>query len=388
MIPEKVKKILKKQHYELVGEHSGVQICRWTKKSLRNEGVCYKEKFYGIKSHLCCQMSPAVMWCPNKCVHCWRAVELTIGDKLKGKTNSVKEIIDGCVEAQRKLLQGFKVDKKSEKKQLSKADMKKWEEAQEPMQFAISLSGEPCIYEKIGDLISELRKRGKTSFLVTNGLYPEKIRELAEKKQLPTQLYVSVNSSNKKDYEKFHRSSKKDAWEKLNETLEIVSRLGCRTAPRGVSRNIPKGMSTRGIFRMNLVKDLNMNDEHVKEFAELIKKANPMFVEIKGFMSVGFARQRLGYEKMPWHEDILDFAKKLAKETGLKILDEHYFSRAVVLGRDKGELKIKRFNYKSITPSFVSAAKRIPTGRLIKAETKAMCSLPSPDAIESATSIP
>ena len=117
MLPQRVKKILKKQHYEIVGKHSALQICRWTKKSLRDEGVCYKEKFYGIKSHLCCQMTPAVMWCPNKCVHCWRAIELTLGDKLNGKINSPKEIIEGCIKSQRKLLLGFKIDKNSKKKQ-------------------------------------------------------------------------------------------------------------------------------------------------------------------------------------------------------------------------------------------------------------------------------
>jgi len=71
------------------------------------------------------------------------------------------------------------------------------------------------------------------------------------------------------------------------------------------------------------------------------KKSNPMFVELKGFMSVGFARQRLGYDKMPRHKDVLDFAKKLATATGLKILDEYYYSRAFVLGREKSLLKIK-----------------------------------------------
>ena len=143
MIPEKVKDVLKKQHYAIVGKHSAVQVCRWTKKSLRNEGVCYKEKFYGIKSHLCCQMTPSVMWCPNRCLHCWRAVELTIDDKLKGKIDSPKEIIDGCIEAQRKLLLGFKKLPTSKGHRVSKADMKKFGESQEPMQFAISLSGEP-----------------------------------------------------------------------------------------------------------------------------------------------------------------------------------------------------------------------------------------------------
>jgi len=77
----------------------------------------------------------------------------------------------------------------------------------------------------IGELIEELRKRGKTSFLVTNGLYPEKIKELINKKQLPTQLYVSVNAPNKELYSKFHRSSIKNAWEKFNETLNLMPKL-------------------------------------------------------------------------------------------------------------------------------------------------------------------
>jgi tRNA wybutosine-synthesizing protein 1 len=324
MIPQKVKDILKKQHYAIVGKHSAVQVCRWTKKSLRNEGVCYKEKFYGIKSHLCCQMTPSVMWCPNRCLHCWRAIELTIGNKLEGDIDSPKEIIDGCIEAQKKLLLGFKKLPTSKGIRVSKADMKKWEEAQEPMQFAISLSGEPTGYNKIGEFIEELRKRGKTSFLVSNGLYPKKIEELKNKNQLPTQLYISVNTPNKELYNKFHRSSMKDAWEKLNESLEIMSKLKCRT-----------------VFRMNLVKDLNMIE--AENYATLIKKANPMFVEIKGFMSVGFARERIGYDKMPYHQDIVDFANEiLTFLPKYKFLDEKKESRVVLLGKSKRDMMIKK----------------------------------------------
>lgn len=331
MIPEKIKKLLKKQHYEIVGKHSAVQICRWTKRSLRDEGVCYKEKFYGIKSHLCCQMTPAVMWCDNQCLHCWRAIEHTLGNKIS-KTDSPKEIIEGCIKAQQKLLQGFKILPQTEHKTKSKANMKKWEEAQEPTQFAISLSGEPTIYEKLGELIQELRKRNKTSFLVTNGLHPEKIKELLEKKQLPTQLYVSVNASNEKLYDKIHRSSKENAWNVLNETLSLFPEL--------------KG-KTRTIFRMNLVKGLNMNDEHVKEYAEMIKKSKPLFVEIKGFMSVGFARERLGYERMPAKKEMKSFIELLVQELGeeWKLLDEHERSRAFVIGNSKTgkkDLKIKK----------------------------------------------
>jgi len=277
-------------------------------------------------------MTPAVMWCPNKCVHCWRAIENTIGERLKGKVDSPSEIIDGCIQAQRKLLQGFKIDARSKKKQLSRANQKKYLEAQEPTQFAISLSGEPTVYEKIGELITELRKRGKTSFLVTNGLYPEKIKELARKGQLPTQLYVSVNTSNKKLYNRFHRSCKKDAWEKLNQTLEFMPKLKGRT---------------RTVFRMNLVRELNMKDEQVKEYAKLIKKSQPLFIELKGFMSVGFARDRLGYDKMPSHKEMQEFSKKLEKELNsigekYKILDEKIESRVLVMGKDRRELRIRK----------------------------------------------
>lgn len=327
MIPKNIQDILKKQHYEIVGKHSAVQICRWTKKSIRNEGVCYKEKFYGIQSHRCCQMTPW-LGCQNRCLHCWRPIELDFA--LEGEINSPSEIIDKCIDAQRKLLLGFKILPETEYKTKSKADMKKWKEAQEPMQFAISLSGEPTIYPMIGNLIAEIRKRGKTSFLVTNGLYPEKIKEIAKKKQLPTQLYVSVNTSNKESYCKFHRSSEKNAWEKLNETLEILPKL------------IGK---TRTVFRMNLIRQINMDDKSIKEFAGLIKKSKPLFIEIKGYMSVGFARERLGYEMMPTSEEMMEFAKKLEKELEkekYKILDSHEFSRAIVLGKSKRELKIKK----------------------------------------------
>ncbi|GAH94498.1 unnamed protein product, partial [marine sediment metagenome] len=123
--------------------------------------------------------------------------------------------------------------------------------------------------------------------------------------------------------EKFHRSSMKDAWERLNETLELLGNLMCRT-----------------VFRINLVKNLNMIEP--ENYANLIKKASPLFIEIKGYISVGFARKRLGYERMPYHKDIVDFAEKLAKETGLKILDEKKESRVVLLGKNRENMKIKK----------------------------------------------
>ena len=50
-ISKNLKLYLTKQGYKLVGSHSGVKICRWTKAMLRGRGGCYKHTFYGIESH-------------------------------------------------------------------------------------------------------------------------------------------------------------------------------------------------------------------------------------------------------------------------------------------------------------------------------------------------
>lgn len=39
------------QGYKIIGSHSGVKVCRWTKSQLRGRGGCYKHSFYGIESH-------------------------------------------------------------------------------------------------------------------------------------------------------------------------------------------------------------------------------------------------------------------------------------------------------------------------------------------------
>ena len=102
------------------------------------------------------------------------------------------------------------------------------------------------------------------------------------------------------------------------------------------------------VFRINLIKDLNTQDKFISEFIELIKISKPSFIEIKGFMSVGFARERLGYDRMPNHEEMLIWVKKLEKQlkgTGYKHLDSHERSRAYVLGKNKKDLKIKKKDY-------------------------------------------
>jgi len=105
--PTNVKDALFKMNYALVGETSAVQICRWTKNSLRGGRGCWKEKFYGVPSAGCCEMTPSVMWCENQCLHCWRPIEMNLGTNLPSVDDPIK-ILDGIVEARKKLMIGFK----------------------------------------------------------------------------------------------------------------------------------------------------------------------------------------------------------------------------------------------------------------------------------------
>jgi len=325
---DEVKKVLEKQKYAIVGNHSGVQICLWTKNSLNKKGVCWKEKFYGIECHRCCQMSPSVMWCENSCLHCWRPIEMNLGTKLE-KVDAPIDIIEGVVRERAKLLEGFNGN--------PNVSEKKFKEAIDPTLFTFSLSGEPTIYPRLGEMIKELRKRKKITFLVTNGLNPEVIEKLDKEKNLPTQITVSTNAPNEKLFKIWHRSREKNAWGKFNETVDLLRKL------RG---------KTRRVIRLTLVKPgkggkfnkiTNMVDENVFEYAELIRKAEPDFVHVKGFKSLGFARERMGYDKQPMDYEVKRYAESLLGELGKewKILGEDKRSCVVLIGKSKRGMRIR-----------------------------------------------
>lgn len=311
VITKEVKETLENQQYGVVGNHSACKICHWTKKSLLDEGTCYKETFYGVKAHQCCQMTPSLLCC-NSCIFCWRnLLPGTTSKDFNIKADESKEIIQGCIEQQRKLLSGFGGNKKVNRDKLK--------EAKNPKYWAISLAGEPTFYPKLSELILQLKKDNCCTFLVTNGQKPE----VLEKLELPTQLYVSLDAPTEKLYKEIDRSLNKDSWQRLNKTLELLPSL-----------------NTRKVIRLTLIKDLNMN--HLEEYAKLIKKANPDFIECKGYVWVGSSRGRLGKSNMPYHNEIIEFSKKLAELTGIKLIDEKKESRVALLSNlDEKKRKLK-----------------------------------------------
>jgi len=293
---------LEKKGYRFVGSkrHAAVKVCHWTKKSILDEGVCYKEKFYGIKSHRCLQMSPSIAFCHHKCLFCWRDVSIT-STTWEEEFDDPGEIIDECIEAQRKLLVGYFGN--------PRANQKKINEAQHPTNAAISLAGEPLLYPSIDELLEEYHKRDFTTFLVSNGLSPEKLNNLGTE---PTQLYLSLDAPNPEIYQNLCDPQVEQGWYKLNQSLDLLSSFNCRT-----------------VIRMTCVKDYNMS--HAEEYARIIQESNPDFVEIKAYMYVGSSRERLKFDNMPKNKDIRDFAQQIASLCGREIVDESFASRVVLL---------------------------------------------------------
>ena len=288
--------------YRFVGEHghAATKICHWTRKSMVNEGVCYKEKFYGVQSHRCLQMSPAVPFCNQKCSFCWRDLSQTRVE-WEEEYDDPKTIIEGAIKAQNNLLCGFGGNKK--------ADMKKLEESKRPTNAAISLAGEPTLYPEIDELLAEFHRQDFTTFLVSNGMHWEKLGRLDNE---PTQLYVSLDAPNEKVYKELCNPQINDAWSKLNKTLELMNSFDSRTA-----------------IRITSVKGKNMIS--TDEYAELINKANPKYVEVKAYMFVGSSRKRLSLDNMPSHQEVSDFAQEIADKTGRELTKESEVSRVVLL---------------------------------------------------------
>jgi len=300
--------VLRTQKYHLVGAHSAVKRCRWLHETLVNARPCYKQKFYGIKTHRCVQMTPTVHYCNMHCRFCWRVHS---GDKPDLKWEEIRaamwdepeQIVEACIKAQIKILTGYKGNPRTDKL--------KFREALKPGHAAISLTGEPTLYPHLGELIRVFHRRGFTTFLVSNGTVPEALIKLSEE---PTQLYVSLCAFDEQSFLKTCRPQIPRAWAKLNETLGLLPSFKCPT-----------------VLRLTLVRHVNMM--HPELYARLVEKANPTYVEPKAYMHVGFSRLRLGFENMPSHMEISNFAEELSRETGYNILDEASDSRVVLLSR-------------------------------------------------------
>ena len=303
---------LTKQGYTIIGSHSGVKICRWTKSALRGRGSCYKHSFYGIRSHLCMEATPSLS-CSNKCVFCWRHGTNPVGTTWRWTMDPPDMIVQGAKEGHYQKIRmmrgvpGVRADRFAEAFQIRHC--------------ALSLVGEPIFYPRINELIGLLHGERISTFLVCNGQHPNQLARLDR----VTQLYVSVDASNRESLRRIDRPLYRDFWERFLGCLDILRQ---------------KRFFQRTVFRLTLVKGFNVEDE-VQGYADLILRAMPCFIEIKGVTFCGTttttattssakssssssssARKVSGLTmgNVPFHSEVVAFAQALNQILGQRLM--------------------------------------------------------------------
>ncbi|XP_027149565.1 S-adenosyl-L-methionine-dependent tRNA 4-demethylwyosine synthase [Coffea eugenioides] len=304
MVTPVIRANLEKQGYKVIGSHSGVKLCRWTKSQLRGRGGCYKHSFYGIESHRCMEATPSLA-CANKCVFCWRHHTNPVGKSWQWKMDDPLEIVNTAIELHTKMIRQMKGVPGVKEGRLS--------EGLAPRHCALSLVGEPIMYPEINTLVDELHRRRISTFLVTNAQFPEKIKLLKP----VTQLYVSVDAATKDSLKAIDRPLFGDFWERFVESLKAL-----------------KDKQQRTVYRLTLVKGWNTED--VDAYSSLFGTGNPDFIEIKGVTYCGSsATSKLTMENVPWHYDVKEFSEALCRRSNgeYAVACEHVHSCCVLLAK-------------------------------------------------------
>lgn len=317
MVTPVIRASLEKQGYKIIGSHSGVKICRWTKSQLRGRGGCYKHSFYGIESHRCMEATPSLA-CANKCVFCWRHHTNPVGKSWQWKMDDPLEIVNSAIDQHTKMIKQMKG--------VPGVTLERLTEGLSPRHCALSLVGEPIMYPEINTLVDELHRRRISTFLVTNAQFPEKIKMLKP----ITQLYVSVDAATKDSLKAIDRPLFGDFWERFLDSLKAL-----------------RDKQQRTVYRLTLVKGWNTED--VDAYFNLFSIGKPDFVEIKGVTYCGSsATSKLTMENVPWHSDVKVFSEALAlrSQGEYEVACEHVHSCCVLLAKtDKFKINGQWFTW-------------------------------------------
>jgi tRNA wybutosine-synthesizing protein 1 len=283
MVTSTQAKALKKEGYKLIGTHSAVKLCRWTKHQLRGRGGCYKHTFYGITSYQCMEATPSLA-CANKCVFCWRHHKNPVAKEWKWKTDDPHFIVEEAVKQHIQMIK--------ETKGIPGVNMERWKEAHTVRHCALSLVGEPIMYPRIDDLLGDLHSRKISTFLVTNGQHPQAISSIRP----ITQLYVSVDAPTPESLIAVDRPLFSDAWERLQQSLELLKDKGQRT-----------------VARLTIVK--GWNTDEIQGYAKLIALGKVSLIEVKGVTFCGKSdASNLNMSNTPWHHECVELVKNLKHE--------------------------------------------------------------------------
>jgi tRNA wybutosine-synthesizing protein 1 len=283
MVTPSQARALKKEGYKLIGTHSAVKLCRWTKHQLRGRGGCYKHTFYGITSYQCMEATPSLA-CANKCVFCWRHHKNPVGKEWRWKTDDPYYIVEEAVQTHIKMIK--------ETRGIPGVQLDRWKEAHTVRHCALSLVGEPIMYPRIDELLGELHRRKISTFLVTNGQHPAAIGSIRP----ITQLYVSVDAPTEQSLIAIDRPLFQDAWDRLRWSLASLKDKGQRT-----------------VARLTVVKGWNFDE--IAGYAELIALGQVSLVEVKGVTFCGKSdASNLNMTNTPWHHEVVELTRTLKDE--------------------------------------------------------------------------
>eukprot|EP01023_Acetabularia_acetabulum_P004903 TRINITY_DN12051_c0_g1_i1.p1 TRINITY_DN12051_c0_g1~~TRINITY_DN12051_c0_g1_i1.p1 ORF type:complete len:659 (-),score=98.37 TRINITY_DN12051_c0_g1_i1:343-2319(-) len=315
MVTPVIRSSLTKQGYKIIGSHSGVKLCRWTKSMLRGRGGCYKHTFYGIESHRCMAATPSLA-CANKCVFCWRHHTNPVGKEWKWAMDDHQTILNGALQNHYKMINEYRGVPGVKAERLS--------EGLQAKHCALSLVGEPIMYPEINQLIDALHAKSISTFLVTNAQFPDQIASLRP----VTQLYVSVDAATKDSLKAVDRPLFADFWERFITCLQLLTDKAQRT-----------------VYRLTLVKQYNMED--VQQYAKLVGLGQPDFIEVKGVTYCGSSNASdLTMKNVPFHEEVRNFCKALCESVGgqYDLACEHEHSCCILIANKSKFLQHGRWH--------------------------------------------
>lgn len=268
---------------------------------LQGKGGCYKHTCYGIMSHRCMEHTPNVS-CANKCVFCWRNHINPVALAWKFDQDDPETILEESLRRHGETIEEQCLSPNA-------LDARK-DEARQVAHCALSLVGEPVAYPKIAAFLAGLHRRRISSFLVTNGQFPDALRALPR----VTQLYLSCDSADKEGLQSVGRPLFKDFWERYMESLDILS-----------------SRSERTVCRLTLLRGVNMGKP--EDWLPVLLRASPDFIELKGATMAGiFSETGLNTMNMPTHQEVKLFGEELvALMPGYGLAVEHEHSICVLL---------------------------------------------------------
>ncbi|CDJ61234.1 radical SAM domain-containing protein, putative [Eimeria maxima] len=350
---------LTKEGYKLVGTHSAVKVCRWTRAALRGRGGCYKHTFYGIKSYGCMEFTASVA-CANRCLFCWRHhTNLAAGD-WRWKADEPADILRDAVSRHLIAIKELKGLPGLRRDFFSQVDNK-------VLHCALSLVGEPIMYPRINELLFLMHQQHISTFLVTNAQHPDALSALRP----VTQLYLSIDAATESDLKRLGkiisthvlwrmlllrkmlhaiwcdmawltmRADKpvhRDYWARFLRCIDIlktkkqrtVFRLtlvhgyNCRLVPTTAERECPVEVSSSSGSTSSSSRSGSTNTNRgkaavdvtstIEGYASLVLRGEPDLIEIKGMTFCGgLDRESLSMNNVPRHQQVLDFAEALLK---------------------------------------------------------------------------